>query len=569
MNTDRYLARRPRSLSAAVSLLSCLLALLCIPAFSAGAATTSHLRSHAGASARSHPVSARPTRFGNSPISTDEWYQVTLVDHPVGYLHDSYRPYTWHGIQGWKFEEVFHLFLTKDANFTSTTTHYTRMDGADLETVAIREDPSGRSTLRATYPPGAVDCVITTPGSDPNASSTIIKKVHLKLGPGVVLAPQTPYEIPPADVKVNKVIGQWSLDTDKAKVQKEVATVEPSEMIDLPGRGPVEAWKLRIHTIGETDDYFVWVDRNGEGVKLALPIQGLDLIGLLVPYAPGQTNAPGPALWKAGHNGTVPASPAVKLPREVNVMDLSMTGVPASLQLPSDGVQRVVRSETGVLHVSVGMLGMPGLEAEGASTAIISAGPPGSDTGIAIITPSVTGSAPLTDVEKTRYLSSAGLVDSASPAIVNRARDLTQLAHSPVQKCMILRDWVNAQMRLDEKAPANRTASQLLQKKSGVCRDYAVLYAALARAAGVPTRACGGMIYDSGEFWGHAWCESWVGYWLPIDPCMEGHFVDAMHVKLAEGDAPEVFTRAGADIVGMAGAHTTLTIDWVQPTGAR
>jgi len=35
----------------------------------------------------------------------------------------------------------------------------------------------------------------------------------------------------------------------------------------------------------------------------------------------------------------------------------------------------------------------------------------------------------------------------------------------------------------------------------------------------------------------HSWAESYLGYWLPVDPTYGQVPVDATHVKLAEGDS--------------------------------
>jgi len=45
-----------------------------------------------------------------------------------------------------------------------------------------------------------------------------------------------------------------------------------------------------------------------------------------------------------------------------------------------------------------------------------------------------------------------------------------------------------------------RTAKEIMANRDGVCREYATLFAALARAAGVPTRLCGGILYSQNAF---------------------------------------------------------------------
>lgn len=98
-----------------------------------------------------------------------------------------------------------------------------------------------------------------------------------------------------------------------------------------------------------------------------------------------------------------------------------------------------------------------------------------------------------------------------------------------------------------------RTSTDIFARRRGVCRDYATLYTALARAAGVPTRLCSGIVYAEGKFFYHAWAESWVGQWIAFDPTLydPGHgvdFVDATHIKFAQGDVTSMF--AVVSIVG-------------------
>jgi hypothetical protein len=83
-----------------------------------------------------------------------------------------------------------------------------------------------------------------------------------------------------------------------------------------------------------------------------------------------------------------------------------------------------------------------------------------------------------------------------------------------------------------------------MKRPRGVCRDYATLFAGIARAAGIPTRLAGGITYAQGKFFYHAWVECWVGQWVPFDATLNQDFVDATHVKFAQGDVNEMFNVA-------------------------
>lgn len=104
-----------------------------------------------------------------------------------------------------------------------------------------------------------------------------------------------------------------------------------------------------------------------------------------------------------------------------------------------------------------------------------------------------------------------------------------------------LREWVFTHMHSKGTIGIVRSSVDVLRAKSGVCRDYAVLYAALARAAGIPTKLVSGLIYWRGGFFYHAWTEVYVGKWVPMDATLPTDFVDATHIKLAEGEATSMY----------------------------
>ena len=90
-----------------------------------------------------------------------------------------------------------------------------------------------------------------------------------------------------------------------------------------------------------------------------------------------------------------------------------------------------------------------------------------------------------------------------------------------------------------------RSAVEILRSRDGVCRDYATLFTAVARAAGVPTRLCSGIVYFKDAFYYHAWVECQltpgIDGWYPFDATLDDDFVDATHVKFAQGDPADMF----------------------------
>ncbi len=76
----------------------------------------------------------------------------------------------------------------------------------------------------------------------------------------------------------------------------------------------------------------------------------------------------------------------------------------------------------------------------------------------------------------------------------------------------------------------------LLERKKGDCKSYALLFTCLSRAVGLPSREVSGFLY-MGDTWksfgGHAWNEVLLdGYWVPVDATLNQVDADATHICL-------------------------------------
>jgi transglutaminase-like putative cysteine protease len=83
------------------------------------------------------------------------------------------------------------------------------------------------------------------------------------------------------------------------------------------------------------------------------------------------------------------------------------------------------------------------------------------------------------------------------------------------------------------------TALEALDMKKGDCNEHAVLFTALARAAGIPSRVAAGVVYLNGAFYYHAWSEVWLGQWVSVDPVFNQFPADATHIKFIQGGPEE------------------------------
>ena len=94
------------------------------------------------------------------------------------------------------------------------------------------------------------------------------------------------------------------------------------------------------------------------------------------------------------------------------------------------------------------------------------------------------------------------------------------------------------------------SAVDVLRERRAECQGHAYLFAALARALGLPTRVVNGVVYvpEYGGFLYHSWNEVWIegAGWRPVDATFAQPLADATHLALVEGEGAR-------DLVPLAG----------------
>jgi len=137
---------------------------------------------------------------------------------------------------------------------------------------------------------------------------------------------------------------------------------------------------------------------------------------------------------------------------------------------------------------------------------------------------------------KDRYLSLASShhIESDHPEIRKAAEDATIGAVTPREKVERLISWVSGEVK--DEIVDSFSALEVLHNRKGECQAHTMLYTAMARASGIPTRLAGGIVYMEGMgFLYHAWAESYLDGWVAVDPTFNQVGVDATHIKLVEG----------------------------------
>ena len=128
-------------------------------------------------------------------------------------------------------------------------------------------------------------------------------------------------------------------------------------------------------------------------------------------------------------------------------------------------------------------------------------------------------------------------VNSAAERIVDLAREIAPSSAEPNVQVHHILEWIDNNI---EKAIVDSFNSlDVLTQRKAECQGHSMLYAALARSLGIPTRLLNGVVYseDYNAFVYHTWVESYIDdRWQAIDPTFGQRYADATHIALIEGE---------------------------------
>lgn len=161
--------------------------------------------------------------------------------------------------------------------------------------------------------------------------------------------------------------------------------------------------------------------------------------------------------------------------------------------------------------------------------------------------------AQLSPEERSEALASDAFVQADDARIIARSREITERL-SDAEKAKAITDWVYVSLT---KSPTLSvpSAAEILDQRIGDCNEHAVLYTALARAAGLPTRLTTGLAYTSGQFYYHAWPEVWLGRWVAVDPTFGQFPADPLHIRLLTGGLETQY-----EVLGLLGRSITIEV---------
>jgi hypothetical protein len=141
---------------------------------------------------------------------------------------------------------------------------------------------------------------------------------------------------------------------------------------------------------------------------------------------------------------------------------------------------------------------------------------------------------PYSGMEYRSYIEPEPFIQSDNPEIREVVRGILQEEKNPIVAVGKISKWVYEHV---DKVPTVSlpNALDVLKTKRGDCNEHAILFAALSRAAGIPTKVVQGVVLLNDRFYYHAWNEVFVGEWVAVDSTLGQFPADASHIKFVEG----------------------------------
>ncbi|MCK4244953.1 MAG: transglutaminase domain-containing protein [Candidatus Omnitrophica bacterium] len=142
---------------------------------------------------------------------------------------------------------------------------------------------------------------------------------------------------------------------------------------------------------------------------------------------------------------------------------------------------------------------------------------------------------PITIPQLKPFLQETIFIQSEDREIREEARTIIGREKDSRKAAELLLSWVYEKIK-KEPTFSLPSAVEVLERRVGDCNEHAILFTALARSIGIPTKIVLGLLYHQGAFYYHAWCKVFIGEWISLDPILNQIPTDCTHLELASGD---------------------------------
>ncbi|HEY3284134.1 MAG TPA: transglutaminase domain-containing protein [Armatimonadota bacterium] len=437
----------------------------------------------------------------------DTWLGVYLMGNKLGHSHIVVEPARWQGKQA--------LRITNDSRLTmsflgQSTEQVIR--SVDVTSPAYKPLSSefsmssmGRLTrVSARFEPSRIVAKVSSTGGASTKVIPIPKGVSLSVDPQLAMRGQ---------MKVGTKVGFHYFNPATLVLEKATAEALRRDTVSHDG---VAYPTLQVAVRTPMGDVTAWEDDSGDLVKMeaAFGIQMWRESRERATAGPTDKYAPPTDLAEIT---SVKVDKPIDDPRAMRYLKLRLQGLRSSNVVQDDRQKVTTETKDGVVtaELEVRTTDIPAAQAVSIQKA---------------------GSL------EPRWVRASTQVQSDDAGMRTQAAKIVAGEKNALKAALKIRDWVHEHMTVRYDIALVRSSLDVLKDKVGVCRDYAILFAGLARAAGIPTRLAVGLVYAKGSFYYHAWDEVFVGKWIDLDPTAPTALVDATHLKFTHGDADAMFS---------------------------
>lgn len=142
---------------------------------------------------------------------------------------------------------------------------------------------------------------------------------------------------------------------------------------------------------------------------------------------------------------------------------------------------------------------------------------------------------PVDDPQFASYLTDTDYITPSSPVVQSLVAEILDGETDAWEATKLILDWIFHNIT-SKMVVRTLTTDEILTAREGKCAEYATLFAAMARAAGLPTRIALGERYQGNIWVGHLWNEVWLGEWISVDPSHNQISPDVLLVKFIDSD---------------------------------
>ena len=427
----------------------------------------------------------------------EHWYNLTLMNTKIGYMHTSTEKTEYQGEQVAR--NKTDIVMNFKALGTDITVEITRVEytGPDLMPLHFlsTSNESGLKQIEGRIV-GGIARVKTTLNGETTESEIPVPPDTISEHTGVASL-LTQKELKTGDKRTFHMFVFDLLKPVKTEIEilgEETLTYQSEEK--------------RVYVLEQTMDMMngitakLWIDTDGVNYRTEVPLMGLSMVTV-----------------KTDKETALSGIEEVDVVLKTRILPSGKHPKPRSEHLEAE-----VKLSTGNIAEVVMSTRRQKLKAYTAHTAKLS-----------IQVPSIVAedcpNLPIQNAEG-EFRTASVYIQADHPDIQAKAEEILENEVNSWRAAEKLCRWVYASIK--EKKMSGGFASSLtaLQSRSGDCTEHTVLFIALARAAGIPARICSGIVFAKDAFYYHFWPEVYVGKWVQMDPTLDQVIADANHIQL-------------------------------------